>query len=119
MRTTNCTSTWRRACGKLPAGGESPRHGRILVRTRQQRVAPREAHQGEVALQSGPRPPLVVAQPQFLFAILMEALDGPPAMGQAHLRLQVQLVQPPGEVPLGVTLLPGQRALTQKPAART
>src|SRR5919206_2349725 len=115
MRTTNCTSNWRRACGKLPVGGESCRRGRVLVSGRQQRVAPREAHQGEVALQSEPRPPLIISQSQLLFAILMEPLDGPAAMGQAHLRLHVQLREPPGKVPLGLALVARQRSFTKEP----
>src|SRR5437763_14170990 len=118
MRTTNCTRSWRRACGKLPVGGESRRCGGSLVGGSEQRVTPHEAHQGEVALQPRPRPPLIVPQPQLLFAILMEPLDGPPAMGQAHLRLQIHLRQPPGEVPFGLTLVPRPRSYTNEPTAR-
>ena len=63
-----------------------------------------------MAMQTGPGAPLVVAQAQLLLAILMEAFDGPAAMAELELAGQGCVVQLPGEVPLGLAGLAGQRA---------
>src|SRR5438128_378430 len=119
MRTTKCTRSWRRACGKLRRGGKSAlRRGGVVCSRGQEGVAPHQTDQGEVTLQPRPRPPLIVPQPQLLFAILMEPLDGPAPVGQAHLRLQIQLREPPGKVPLGLALFSRQWAFADEPPTR-
>ena len=69
-----------------------------------------------MAMQSRPGASLVMVQAQPLLAILMEALDGPTAMRQPDLRLQVQIVEPPGDVPFGLSVLTGEGALPDQPA---
>jgi len=69
-------------------------------------------------VQPGPTPPLVVAQAQLLFAILMKALDHPAAMRQPQLLTQGASIEAPGEVPFGVPRRARQRTLPDQPAAR-
>src|SRR5205823_5274713 len=45
-----------------------------------------------------------------------EPLNRPPAVRPPHLRLQVQVSQPPGKVPFRLAVLPGQRTLADEPA---
>src|SRR5713226_247239 len=91
-------STTRRAAGKLRPGGKQPRGLRLLCRGLHDRIAPDQADQGEMAMQPGPTPPLVVAQAQLLLAILMKPLDAPAPMRQPQWLPQRPPVQTPGEI---------------------
>ena len=139
MVTTNWANSRRRARGRLRTGGESRSGGgnwlgagfpvwrrlRPVVRARRRAarrpaagVAPQQADQGQVAVQPRPGAPLVVAQPELLLAVLMEALDRPPLVGQPGLAGQRPVVQAPGEVPLRLAVVARQRALADQPAQR-
>src|SRR3954468_2203464 len=111
-------STTRRAAGKLRPGGKQPRGLGLLCGRLHDRIAPDQADQGQMAVQPGPTAPLVVAQLQFLFAVLMEALDAPAPMRQPQLRLQWTLVRAPGKIVLRLACRPGQRAFAEQPAPR-
>src|SRR5438128_228613 len=96
-------------CGGGGLGTTGPKEG----------IAPDETDQRQMAMQPRPGAALVVAQPQFLLAVLMEALDGPALMGQAQLLSQRAVVQRPGEVPevpLGLAVLAGEGPLADQPA---
>src|SRR3954468_10373548 len=71
-----------------------------------------------MAVQARPGATLVVAEPEFLFAILMEALDGPALVGQSEVIVERAIIQVPGEVPLRLAVLPRQGTLADEPAAR-
>src|SRR4051794_5087737 len=105
----------RRAAGTLRVGGEA---GPCLAGGVEERVAPDEGDHGEVAVQARPGPSLVVAEPEFLLAILMEPLDRPALVGQAELLVERPVVQGPGEVPLRLAGFAGQRTLADEPAER-
>src|SRR3954454_12842598 len=116
MVSVTWASTRRRAAGKLRPGGK-----RRPVRGGsgggfQYRVAPDQAHQRQMALQAGPTPALIIAQPQLLLPILMEAFDGPAAMRQPRLVGQGTAVQSPGAVPFRVARLAGEGLFRQQPA---
>ncbi len=81
-------------------------------------VAPDQTDQRQVAVQARPPAPLVVAQPQLLFAIFMKALDRPAAVGQLQLLRQRPAIQPPGEEPFRVPGRAGQGALPNQPTLR-
>src|SRR4051794_27702293 len=70
-------------------------------------------------MQARPGPSLVVAEPEFLLAILMEALDRPALVRQSELAIEGAVVQRPGEVPLRLAILTGQGTLADEPAERT
>src|SRR5829696_7427329 len=112
-------STRRRAWGKLRPGGKGCPIG---VGSGgggfPHRIAPDQAHQGQVSMQPRPGAALVVAQPQFLLAVLMKSLDRPAPMRQPQLVGQAPRVQPPGEVPFRVTRLARQGAFPEQPAHR-
>src|SRR6266545_7433178 len=111
---------WRRAAGRLRPGGKATLRGgrRRLLGCGEDRVAPEEADQRQVAVQPGPGAALVVAQPELLLAVLVEPLDGPPRVGRAHLRGERGPRPAPGEVPPRVVGLARQRALADQPALR-
>ena len=90
---TSWAKTSRRAAGRLRPGGKRPRGGSLLGGGLEHGIAPDQAHQGEVPVQPGPAPALVVAEPQLLFPILMEALHAPAPMGQPQLRRQRAPIQ--------------------------
>ena len=81
-------------------------------------VAPDEGDQGEMAVQARPGPALVVAEPELLLAILMEALDGPALVSQAELVVERAVVEGPGEVPLRFAVLTRKGTLADEPAER-
>ncbi len=69
-------------------------------------------------MQPRPGAALVVAQPELLLAILMEAFHGPALVRQAELVSQRTVIQVPREVPLRLTLLAGHWAFPEQPALR-
>ena len=71
-----------------------------------------------MAVQTRPGPALVVAKAELLFAILMEALDGPALVSQPELIIERAVVQRPGEVPLRFAVLTRKGALADEPAER-
>src|SRR5437879_13269293 len=98
---TRSARSWRRAAGRLRPGGKDRGGGGGLGTTGpKEGIAPDETDQRQMAMQRRPGAALVVAQPQCLLAVLMEALDCPALMGQAQLLSQRAVVQRPGEVPL-------------------
>src|SRR5438128_7673311 len=103
MVMTRSARSWRRAAGRLRPGGKVRGNGggRGQPRVAEEGIAPDETDQRQVAVEPWPGAALVVAQPQFLLAVLMEALDCPALMGQAQLLSQRAVVQRPGEVPVG------------------
>src|SRR5690349_11858788 len=111
-------STARRAAGKLRPGGKQPRGLGLLRGGLHDRIAPNQANQGEMAVQPRPTAALVVAEPQFLLAILMETLDAPAPMRQPQLLLQRAPIQAPREIVLRVARRSGQRAFAEQPAFR-
>ena len=121
---TSAASSARRAAGTLrprPPGGSGLRsggHGRgrrggVGGVSAEQRVAPQQADQREVAVQAGPGAPLVVAQAELLLAVLMEALHRPPLVAEPQLPGKWQAVEPPREVPLRVAVLTRKRSLAE------
>src|SRR3954470_7353347 len=115
MVSTNWARTCRRAAGRLRPGGKHPCEGAWLGGRVEHRIAPDQADQGEMTVQPGPTAALVVAEPQFLLAIFMEAFHAPAPMRQAQLVFERAAIQAPGEVPFGVAALARQRALPQQP----
>src|SRR6266542_3801592 len=89
--------TRSRAAGRLRLGGKAG-HGR--TGGVEEGVAPDEGDQGKVAMEARPGPALVVAKPQLLFAVLVEAFDGPALVRQSELVGDGAVVERPGEVPL-------------------
>src|SRR6516225_6761909 len=120
MVMTRSASNWRRAAGRLRPGGKVLGHGggRGQPRVAEEGIAPDQADQCQVTVEAGPGAALVITQPQLLLAVLMEALDRPALVSQAELLGQRALVHAPGDVPLGLTLLAGQRPLADQPAQR-
>jgi len=129
-------SKWRRAAGTFrtarprPPGGSGlrggGRNGRgmsgdryvigiVVSRGGKQGVAPEQAHQYQVTMQSRPGASLVVAQPELLLAILMEALYRPAFMAEPGLTRQRSVVQSPDEKPRCAAGGTRHWALTQKP----
>ena len=115
MTRWRAASRSRRATGRLRLGGKA---GRGPVGGVEEGVAPDEGDQGEVAVQARPGPSLVVTEPELLFAILMEAFDGPALMSESELVIERTVVERPGEVPLRFAVLTGKRALADQPAER-
>src|SRR5262249_57526594 len=79
------SSTWRWTAGndgRSPEGGKARQIGGRPALARQKAI--REHDQREMAMQAIPAPALVVVQTAFAFGILIELLDGPPALGQLH-----------------------------------
>src|SRR4051812_26985850 len=74
--TSRAKRRWR-AAGKLRPGRNRPRRGSLLGRGAEHGIAPAQAYQGEMAMQPGPTTALVVAEPQPLLAIFMEAFQTP------------------------------------------
>lgn len=72
-----------------------------------------------MAVETWPGASLVVAEPELLFAILMEAFDGPALMSQTELVIERPGIEVPGEVPLRLTGLTWEGALTDEPAEGT
>src|SRR5215212_12057053 len=105
----------RRAAGTLRVGGKA---GPCLAGGVEERVAPDEGDQGQMAMEPRPGPSLVVAEPEFLLAVLMEPLDRPALMGQAELLVEWAVVQGPGEVPFRFAVLTGKRTLADEPPER-
>ena len=64
----------RRAAGRLRLGGKA---GCCLAGGVEEGVGPDEGDQGEVAMQARPGAALVVAEPEFLLAVLVEPLNQP------------------------------------------
>src|SRR6476661_262786 len=93
---TRAASRSRRAAGTLRLGGKA---GRGLTGGVEEGVAPDEGDEGEVAVQARPGPSLVAAKAELLFAILMEAFDGPALVSQSELVIERAVVERPGEVP--------------------
>ena len=110
---TRAASRSRRAAGTLRLGGKA---GRCLTGGVEENVAPDEGDQGQVAVQARPGASLVVAQPEFLLAVLMEPLDGPALVRQSELVVERSVVQGPGEVPLRVAVLTRKGTLADEPA---
>src|SRR5262245_58091825 len=69
-----------------------------------------------MAVEPWPGPSLVVAEAELLFAVLMEALDSPTLVGQSELVIEGASVERPGEVPLGLAVLPRQGPFADEPA---
>ena len=113
---TSAASRVRRAAGTLREGGKA---GGGLTGGVEQSVAPDEGDEGEVAMEARPGPTLVVAEAELLLAILMKPLDGPALVGQSELIVDRSVIQRPGEVPFGLTVLTRQGALADQPAERT
>src|SRR5437016_5030384 len=101
---TSAARSSRRAAGRLRLGGKA---GRGVPGGVEQSVAPDEADQGQVAVQARPGPSLVIAQPELLLAILMEALHRPALVGQAELLGHRTGIKLPGEVPLRLAVRSG------------
>src|SRR3954468_10233506 len=115
MERTSAASKVRRAAGTFREGGEA---GRWLTGGVGEGVAPDEGDEGEVAVQARPGASLVVAEAEFLFAILMKPLDGPALVGQSELVVEGPVVQGPGDVPLGLAVLTGQGTFADEPPER-
>src|SRR3712207_3071564 len=98
MVSVSWVSNRRRAWGKLRPGGKGCPVGVGSRRGLQDRIAPDQAHQGQMPVQPRPGAALIVAQAQLLLAVLMEPLDRPPPMRQPQLVGQGAPVQSPGEV---------------------
>ena len=113
MERTRAVSNARRAAGTLREGGKA---GRGLTGGVEEGVTPDEGDQGEMAVQARPGPSLVVAEAEFLFAILMKAFDGPALMGEAELLVEGTVVQGPGEVPLRLAVVTRKGTLADEPA---
>ena len=115
MESTRATSSARRAAGTLREGGKA---GRGLTGSVEERIAPDEGDQGQVAMQTRPGPALVVSESELLFPILMESFDGPPLMGQAELLVEGVVIKVPGEIPLRLAVLTRKGTLADEPAVR-
>ncbi len=115
MRRSRAARRARRAAGRLRLGGEA---GRGLAGGVEEGEAPGEGDEGEVVVQARPGPPLVVAEPELLLAVLMEPFDGPAPVGQAEQVPEGPGIEGPGEVPLRFAVVPGQGALADQPAER-
>src|SRR5215212_4917906 len=115
MTRSRAASRSRRAAGRLRLGGKA---GRGLTGGVEERIAPDEGDQGEMAVQARPGPSLVVAEAELLFAILMEALHGPALVCEAELVIEGVGIQVPGEVVLRLAVLTGQWTLANEPAER-
>src|SRR5947199_2084231 len=120
MVMTRSARGWRRAAGRLRPGGKVRGNGggRGQPRVAEEGIAPHQADQRRVAVESWPGAALVVAQPQFLLAVLMETLDRPALVSQSELLGQRAVAQAPGEVPLGLVVLARQGPLADQPAER-
>src|SRR6266496_6549963 len=108
MTRNRAASSSRRAAGTLRLGGKA---GRGLTGGVEEGVAPDESDQGEVAVQTRPGPPLVVAEAECLLAILMKAFNGPALVGQTELVVEGAVIQGPGEVPLRLAVVTRKGAL--------
>src|SRR3954468_18892893 len=106
MVRTSWASSWRRAAGRLRPrppggtglpGGGGGRRGAGGCGGDEQGVAPQQADQGQGAMQARPGAALVVPQAELLLPILVEALHGPPLMGEPGLAGQGLVVEAPGE----------------------
>ena len=106
----------RRAAGRLRPGGKRPPRGSLLGGGLKHGITPDQADQGEVPVQPGPAPPLVVPEPQFLLTVFMEALYAPAPMRQPQLVPERAPIQVPGEVPFRVPGCPRQGAFPEQPA---
>src|SRR6266496_1564571 len=113
MTRSRAASRSRRAAGRLRLGGKAG-HGR--TGGVEEGVAPDEGDQGKVAMEARPGPALVVAKPQLLFAVLVEAFDGPALVRQSELVGERAVVERPGEVPLGFAVLTRKGTLADEPA---
>ncbi len=111
-------SRYRRAAGRLRPGGKGPRSSGLGGGGPEEGVAPDQADQHQMAVEAGPGAALIIAQAQFLFPVLVEALDGPVLVGEVDLLGQRVTVQVPGEVPFGLAGVAGQRVLADQPAER-
>src|SRR5215216_5036417 len=116
MTRSRAASRSRRAAGRFRVGVKA---GRGLTGGVDERIAPDERHQGEMAVQAGPGPSLVVAEAELLFAILMEALHGPALVSQAELVVKRSGIQRPGKVPLRLAVLTRKGTLADEPAEGT
>ena len=115
MTRSRAASRSRRAAGTLREGGKA---GRGPTGGVEEGVAPDEGDQGQMAVQARPGPSLIVAEPELLFAILMEAFDGPALVSQSELVIERAVVERPGEVPLRFAVLTRKGALTDEPPER-
>ena len=97
---TRSARSWRRAAGRLRPGGKVRGNGggRGQPRVAEEGIAPHQADQRQVAVEPWPGAALVVTQPQFLLAVLMETLDRPALVSQPKLLGQGAVVEAPGEV---------------------
>ena len=75
----------RRAAGRLRPGGKGCRSRGLGSGGAEESVAPDQADQRQMAVQAGPGASLIIAEPQLLLAVLVEALDGPALVGEAEL----------------------------------
>src|SRR5215210_6227277 len=116
MVTTKRARSWRRAAGRLRPGGKVRWPGAEVLVGGQQRVAPEQTDQGQVAVQPRPGAPLVVAEPELLLAVLMEPLHRPARVGPADSHRQRAAIQAPGEVPFRLAGLAAQRMFADQPA---
>ena len=115
MTRSRAASRSRRAAGTLRVGGEA---GPCLTGGVEEGVAPDQGDQGQMAVQARPGSSLIVAEPELLLAILMEALHGPALVSQPELIVERTVVERPGDVPLGLTVLTRKGALADEPAER-
>src|SRR6478609_5585444 len=69
-----------------------------------------------MAMQARPGSALVVAEAEFLLAILMEAFDSPALVSQSELIVERAVVQGPGEVPRRFAVLTRKGTLADEPA---
>src|SRR5829696_8364061 len=102
MERSRAARSARRAAGTLRLGGKA---GPRLAGGVEEGVAPDEGNQDQMAVQAWPSPSLVVAEPEFLLAVLVESLDGPALMRQPELVVEGTVVERPGEVPLRFAVL--------------
>ncbi len=103
MVSVSWASSRRRAWGNLRPGGKGRSVGVSGGRGLPHRISPDQAHQGQVPVQPRPGAALVVAQPQFLLAILMKPFDRPAPTRQPQLVPKALPVQSLDEVPFWVT----------------
>src|SRR6266508_4051737 len=111
MTRSRAESRSRRAAGRVRLGGKA---GRCLTGGVEEGVAPDEGDQGQMAVQARPGASLVVAEPDLLFAILMEAFDGPALVGESELVGEGAIIEVPGEVPLRFAVLTRKGTLTDE-----
>jgi hypothetical protein len=116
MTRRRAASRSRRAAGTLREGGKA---GRRVTGGMEERVAPDEGDEGEMAMQARPGSSLVVAEPELLLAVLMEPFDRPPLMRPSELVVERAAVERQGEVPRRFAILTRKGTFADEPTTRT